>query len=708
MAVGGSSNLGAGSLLQSASHYRSIRDHASGELPLVDFKHLLEFSGFVPSAGADEVANYLATKARALGLANVSTERFSSNGALYCGAFRHEPYWEGQKGELWLVEPTLDRLADFKAIRTCLARNSRSCSVTAELTDVGSGDDPRDYEGRNVEGKVVLAHGSPSQVMRLAVWERKALGVVSYRTHEATDFPDQIGLIQLVPWVGPEGQTPTFAFSLSYRAGKGLRDRLAANETLKVHAEVEAETRSGEYPEVRAEIPGIHAELPAVLIYAHYNSRNTGGGNNLTGVGCTLEIARLLTHLIELGALPRPRRTIRFMWGAEHFGIQYHFHENPDDIKNILAMINIDMIGYNQQTASAVLHLYRSPYSNPSFIDDIMEAFMDQIGKENTISIRNSDFLSSRPSNGFLDPIFAATGSRRQLHYNIERFWGPSVHEGAQALGIKAVMLNDYPDVFLSTQDDSVAAVDPTQMRRGVVLSASAAYFLANASSQDTPRLLLNAATRAQKRLLDDQTKACEYLDSADEHGLDKAYANAINVVKQSILRETASLDTLSLLVGSQGFHEQVTPFFADLHVQHETSLRRVEAYAKVRADRLNVFFETKLARSTTSNVRTVIPSRTNVILGPVNLFRLEYGRWWIIDKTGDERFEERLSLAKRGGYMAYEALNFADGNRTLVEIRNALSAEFEPVSLSEVTQYFRFMEELGVVEMRTARGLWP
>jgi hypothetical protein len=389
--VGGSSNSHAGSPLLLASHYRAIRDHASGELPLVDFKHLVAFSGFVPSAGADEVANYLATKARTLGLANVSTERFSSSSALYCWAFRHEPYWEGQKGELWLVEPTLDRLADFQAIRTCLARNSRSCSVTAELIDVGSGDDPRDYEGRNVEGKVVLAHGSPSQVMRLAVWERKALGIVSYRIHAATDFPDQIGLIQLVPWIGPEGQTPTFAFSLSYRAGKGLRDRLAANEALKVHAEVEAETRSGQYPEVRAEIPGIDAELPAVLIYAHYNSRNTGGGNNLTGVGCTLEIARLLTHLIEIGALPRPRRTIRFMWGAEHYGIQYHFHENPDDIKNILAMINIDMIGYNQQTAFAVLHLYRSPYSNPSFIDDIMEAFMDQIGKENTISIRNSD-----------------------------------------------------------------------------------------------------------------------------------------------------------------------------------------------------------------------------------------------------------------------------------------------------------------------------
>jgi hypothetical protein len=35
-----------------------------------------------------------------------------------------------------------------------------------------------------------------------------------------------------------------------------------------------------------------------------------------------------------------------------------------------------------------------------------------------------------------------------------------------------------------------------------------------------------------------------------------------------------------------------------------------------------------------------------------------------------------------------------------LAEIRDALSAEFEPVSLYDVVQYFKFMETLGIVTL--------
>jgi hypothetical protein len=47
---------------------------------------------------------------------------------------------------------------------------------------------------------------------------------------------------------------------------------------------------------------------------------------------------------------------------------------------------------------------------------------------------------------------------------------------------------------------------------------------------------------------------------------------------------------------------------------------------------------------------------------------------------------------------MLYEALNFADGKRNLGEIRDAVSAEYEPVSVQDVEQYFRFLESVGVV----------
>ncbi len=237
--------------------------------------------------------------------------------------------------------------------------------------------------------------------------------MVSYRTEGAADFPDQIGMVQLVPWLGPHGEAPTFAFSISNRSGTEIKERLRTGKKLTVRAQVEIDTRPGQYPEVSAEIPGTQPELPAVLVNAHDNSRNTGGANNLTGVGCTLEVARVLNGLISSGAIPRPRRTIRFMWGAEHYGLLYHFYEHPDDLQKILAMINIDMIGYNQQTARAVLHLYRSPDSNPSFIDDVVQAFLDTVGDENRIALHNTLVTSDHPAaEGFSDPLFAPTGSR--------------------------------------------------------------------------------------------------------------------------------------------------------------------------------------------------------------------------------------------------------------------------------------------------------
>ena len=129
--------------------------------------------------------------------------------------------------------------------------------------------------------------------------------------------------------------------------GQALRKQLSTGQKLVLHADVEADIGTGEYPEVRAEIPGGDASLPAVLVYAHTNNRNAGGGNNLTGVGCTQEVARVLSSLIQSHKIARPRRTIRFMWGPEHFGLISYFHAHPEDAQNILAMINVDMIGYD-------------------------------------------------------------------------------------------------------------------------------------------------------------------------------------------------------------------------------------------------------------------------------------------------------------------------------------------------------------------------
>jgi aminopeptidase YwaD len=687
--------------------YQAIRENASGELPYADFERIVQFPGFSPSPGADQVAEYLAAELRSSGLTGVTVEHFSADGEKYFYAFRSEPSWEVKKAQLWLEQPTRELLADYKVYKGSVARFSRSGSVSGDLIDVGAGTRAEDYAGRAVEGKIVLASGSASVVMRLAVWERKALGVVFYRTEDSIEHPGLISSLQIGPWEGPHGEKPTFAFSLSYREGKALQNRLIGGAHVALHADVDAQTGPGAYPEVMGTIPGTDPDLPVVLFTAHDNSRDSGGANNLTGVGCNLEIARLLSGLIQSGKLPRPRRTIRFMFGPEHMGLTYHFHDHPEDLARILAMINIDMIGYSQRQggAAAVLHLYRSPYSNPSFIDDVVETFVQKVGTENTISIRNAAFLSTTPSIGFLDPIFAPTGTHDEFHYNVEPYWGPSDHEDAQTFGVRAILLNDYPDHFLGTQDDSIAAAgDPTQMRRGVVLGAAAGYALAMATAADMPAFLQSAWTKAEARLAGVQSRAFSSLGAATSESLPAAYSDAHILIQEAYASELTALQSLSLVADSKSFESDAAPFVSALQDAKQASLKFIEDYAQSRARQLGVSAEKLRPSEPDPQFAKAIPSRTAEIRGPVNIFRPEYGRWWLIDKTGDEHFERKLGIAERGEYTYYEALNLANGKRSVAEIRNVLSAEFEPIPAADVYQFFKFLEGVGVIRMERAK----
>ena len=52
-------------------------------------------------------------------------------------------------------------------------------------------------------------------------------------------------------------------------------------------------------------------------------------------------------------------------------------------------------------------------------------------------------------------------------------------------------------------------------------------------------------------------------------------------------------------------------------------------------------------------------------------------------------------------GYYTQEANNFADGTRSILDIRNAISAEFGPVPVESVINYFRNLERQGTWVIR-------
>ncbi len=676
----------------SAQHSSLLSDEAltaiisetSGALALAHGRNLLSYSGFAPSLGSEQTADYIAAKAREFGLEDVRIEEFPSDGQKFFWSFRTEPWWEAKKGELLLLDPRTgearERLASFDVHRIVLGRFSGNASIEAELVDVGSGIRPEDYQGKDLRRKIALASGPAGAVHARAVWEHGASGVVVYRMADHVERPYLIGSAVIEPFLGPRGEPPAFLFSLSYRMGKTLSDRLRAGEALKVRAEVEAETRAGHYSQVHAVLRGTEPELPDVWVQAHTNYRNTGGGNNLTGLGATLDLARSLSTLVSEGRLARPRRSIRFTWGPEHMAIIYYLHQNPAAVSRILAYLNLDMVGDHQVLSESVLRLYRTPSSLPSFLNDVVEEMFDVVGRGNSISIRQGRFLAFE--GGFSLPIVEPSGSNDPFYYYIEPFWGPSDHEdiAEASLGVHAVLLNTWPDPYIGTQEDTLERADATQMKRAEVIAGASAYILATASDDDVPALTQNALAKARARLASEERRAMDVLP--DDGNL------AIEIVHQAYQHEVKAIETLSAFASGEPSKAYLRERVSELESELPRAVARLEKHGA------------KAVPASSS----LVPQRTPLVRGPVNFFRPEYGRDWMIAKTGDPGFVDKIRLARRGHYYLYETLNLADGKRNLEEIRAAVGVEYGPAPLEEIEEYFRLLSKTGVVTFASER----
>lgn len=692
--------------LMNGDHMKALVAESSGELALNHFRRLLAFAGNVPSLSADRIAQYIVDQTKKFGLTDVRVEKFFSDGDKYYGTFNTFPWWEPQKAELWLVAPEKERIANFDAHRAYLGRFSRSVDVTAELVDVGLGTDPSHYKGKSVAGKIVLGSGDMRTVHRWAVWEHGAAGVVIYRRREHIDRPDLIG-IQRIDFKGPNGEQPTFGFSLSYRVGKALSDRLRAGEKIVVRAEIVSETRSGDVPQVHAVIKGTEPGLPEIWIQAHSNYRNTGGVNNLSAVGATLDLARSLASLIADGTLPRPRRNIRFVWGPEHAGLVFYFNQHPDEISSVLALMSLDIVGLDQKKGS-LLHLYRTPYSLPSFINDIFQEVFESVAVGNSIFSRDIPFLRfvrGEPSpsrTSFRLPIVELSGSVDEFYYRIEEFWGPGDHEDMveASIAIPAVILNAWPVANFGSQREDMSLVDTTQMKRAIVIAGASAYIMAAAGPEDIPALVQNALAKTRIRLAREERRAMDMVSSASKDSAAEDYRQAMNIITQTYRREAVALGKLEVYTKQGPSREYLQRSVEALVKDGPPALDRLERHLEAVVNTRG-WGRVQASPPVREGRALLVPVRSLEMRGPVNFFRPYYGRFWLTEKLGDPRFAEKIRLARRGHFYLYETLNFADGKRNLGQIQDLVAAEWGPAPLEEIEEYFRLLEKVGIVKLR-------
>ncbi len=556
-------------------------------------------------------------------------------------------------------------LASYAAEPVVLAEDSESADVTAELVDVGAGTSEADYAGKDVKGKIVLVSASPGAAQELAVGKFGAAGLVSYQQNQKNAWWGEDE--NLIRWGHLEtfSEHKTFAFMVSLKTARGMRERLASGEKIQLHAVVKAGQHAGNYEVVTAVIPGSDPKLKEeeIAFSCHLDHQRPGANDNASGCVTILEVARTLNKLIGEGKLARPARTIRFIWPPEIEGTLALLNGKPEFAKQIKAVIHMDMVGGGPAT-KAVFHVTRGPMSLPSFVHDVAWAFADWLNDQ---SYRYAAGLRSEY------PTVAPEGGKEPLRAEYSAYTMGSDHDVYQdsSFGIPAIYMNDWPDRYIHTNFDTAANIDTTKLKRAAFIGAASGYFLAGMNSE----------------------KSMYEVEPILREGELLRYAETVRRMLSIPSSEAGNLferfETREMEMGS--------PI---LDLSWFPDLRPTTGVAKKgNAEERHRYDDPLPARKAPVGDAALVFSRKAQPKGPLAVFGYDYfGDHAKAAGVAEPKLLSYEGLWGSGEEYAYEILNFADGRRNAQEIRDAVSAEYGPVPLELVVEWLKALEKIGVV----------
>jgi aminopeptidase YwaD len=501
---------------------RALLNELSGDLAFETLRITTQWHKPSGSEGFFAVAREVETRARAAGLQHV----------LWIDQVAEHINWTCRNAEAWLIEgtgtgATETKIASYADVAVSVADNSRSADVTADLMDVGSGETPEAYAGKDVRGKIVLAYGSPSLVMDQAVWKRGALGILAWsssRLNHLADSADQIGWQSVPEKDGPKGEKTTFAFVISAREGKSLADRLSGEgsrrwgasaakppEKLRLRVVIDSVI----LPEkktamVEARIPGTDPALPEIVLTSHLQEEKFSANDDQSGVASMLEIGRALTRLIADGKLPRPRRGIRFWWADEIYSEYRYFADHPGEEKKFLANLNQDMVGAKQSIGHRTQYMARTPWAVPSYLSDVQQSILEAVVQGNNAYLAVWQAQTPAPGQAFSKPIFARLGTREPYRAQAIPYFDSTDHLvfNDPWVRVAGTSLTNWPDEYIHSSVDDLWQIDPTQLKRNAFVVAATAWWLANAGAEDVPFLAGFVAARGAERMARDLATA--------------------------------------------------------------------------------------------------------------------------------------------------------------------------------------------------------
>ncbi len=671
-----------------------VKEELSGEAAKDYVAQITRFHRVQASTMFYEAAKYVKDALSNAGFSDAQIERFPSDGATKYWTWTTPVGWEVKNAELHMTKPKEKLIVRYKDTPTCLHTYSKATQpegVTAEVIDVGEGTRPEHYEGKDVRGKFVLATGRARRVHQQAVYKYGAAGVITdtltYEmgdVRESVDIPDAHAYQSIWP-TKPELNKVTFGFSLSKRQGNNLRALMRHKQTVFLKAKVDAKLFPGHLDIVTATIPGASNPDEEIFLIAHLCHPKPSANDNASGSGLLMEIASTMQRLISSGKIPKPNRTIRFLWVPETYGTVSYLHHHEDKVPKLVAGINLDMVGQNQELCRSTLNLDKTPDSNPSYLNDYILSLIER-------SIEEFD-----PQTHF--------GSASTFRYSAQAFSGGSDHAefNDSTFKVPCIMLLQWPDLYYHTSMDTIDKVSVESLRRVGWIATVAALTLASATADEASFMANLTRLGAMTRLQEASKEALSAIFLTGSQQPEKAATKLgktaqrfRNKVEHIVNREERAIKSVKRLSSDPSLDIIIAEYVEDLKRSSQTEVSRFEESLSRTVKRAGITIPAEIEESESmSRAQSLVPKR---------LFKAPLSAETFREALGEEEYEWYEEIVKKDKDIRkkiYENFNFMDGKRTVYDIAKALSSEYSETSLDHVLKLMSDLEKTGFVSFK-------
>ena len=240
-------------------------------------------------------------------------------------------------------------------------------------------------------------------------------------------------------------------------------------------------------------------------------------------------------------------------------------------------------------------------------------------------------------------------------------------------VGIPTVFFECWPDDFYHTNMDTPDKSDSTQLKRVAFIGAASAVTFACAKPKDAVRIASETYSRSEGRISEDLKKALTLMSKSPQEKLYEAYRNAHIIIKQGYLREIETLESLKLFAEND---RKILNYIVNVITKFKSEEKGDQEKIRDHYEILCGYYNQKPKKFELTKdeieMSKMIPERTSKEIPSRRRLRV---------KTSSTNSVTRIR------YGPFEALNFVDGKRSILDIAHALYSEYgggDPADMKE------------------------